>query len=342
MMLSQKEDTLEKGNEMKENMNYETKESLDYDLIVSIAEPVRIDKYVSEKYPDLSRQFVVELISNAYILINQKPIKKNYILRDGDAISIHIPVPTTLNVQPEDISLDILYEDQDLIVVNKGKNMAVHPAPGNEQHTLVNALLYHCDDLSGINGKLRPGIVHRIDKDTTGILVVAKNDEAHRNLAEQFKNHTVDRHYTALVFGQLEEKAGRIEAPIGRDTRDRKRMAVNHKTGKAAITHYRVLARFPGYSLLDLRLETGRTHQIRVHLSYIKHPLVGDSRYTNRKNPFLLTNEQMLHAGSLGFVHPRTQEHMMFVAPLPDYFRDILSRWHYDESKEFGDEGLSD
>lgn len=302
----------------------------------------RIDRFISDAIPELSRQYVVELIGAGNILVDGKSVKKNYKLKSGVTVSIDIPEPEELSVDAEDIPLDILYEDADVIIISKGKGMAVHPAPGNYTGTLVNALLFHCNDLSGINGKMRPGIVHRIDKDTTGILVVAKNDEAHRNLAEQFKGHTVERLYTALVYDQMEENAGRIEAPIGRDPRDRKRMAVNNKNGKAATTHYRVIRRYPGFTLVELKLETGRTHQIRVHLGYIKHPLVGDSRYTRRKNPFGDTGQQMLHAGVLAFNHPRTGEWMRFEAPLPDYFQEIIDQWKYLEEKEQEDEGLSD
>lgn len=305
-------------------------------------ETQRIDRFISDTISELSRQYVVELIASGNILVGGKIVKKNYKLKSGDTISIDIPEPEEISVEAEDIPLDILYEDEDVIVVNKGKGMAVHPAPGNYEGTLVNALLFHCKDLSGINGKMRPGIVHRIDKDTTGVMVVAKNDEAHRNLAEQFKDHEVERLYTALVYEQMEEKAGRIEAPIGRDPRDRKRMAVNHKNGKPATTHYRVVKRYPGFTLVELKLETGRTHQIRVHLAYIKHPLVGDTRYTRRKNTIGDTGEQMLHAGLLAFTHPRTGEWVHFEAPLPEYFQAIIDQWKYLEEEEQDNEGLSD
>ena len=305
-------------------------------------ESLRIDRFVADCHPELSRQYVVELIGSGNILVNGERIKKNYKLKAGDLVSVDVPEPEEISVEPEDIPLEILYEDADLIVINKEKGLSVHPAPGNYSGTLVNALLFHCDDLSGINGKMRPGIVHRIDKDTTGILVAAKNDETHRHLAEQFKEHSVERLYTALVYEQMEENAGRIEAPIGRDPRDRKRMAVNHKNGKEAITHYRVLKRFPGFTLVELKLETGRTHQIRVHMSYLKHPLVGDTRYTKRKNPFGNTQEQMLHAGVLAFDHPRTKERLRFETPLPEYFQEIIDQWKYLEEREQHHDGLSD
>lgn len=323
---------------MKDKMKIGIKNEL---IVDETKKEVRIDRYLADTYLDISRQYVVELIESGHILVDGKKVKKNYKLKPGETIVVEIPEPEELSVEPQDIPLDILYEDASVIVVNKGKGMSVHPATGNYTGTLVNALLFHCSDLSGINGKMRPGIVHRIDKDTTGVLVVAKNDEAHRNLAEQFKAHSVERLYTALVYEQMEENGGRVEAPIGRDPRDRKRMAVNHRNGKAAITHYRVLKRYPGFTLVELKLETGRTHQIRVHMSYIKHPLVGDTKYTKRAIPFD-TKEQMLHAGVLAFNHPQTGERMRFTSPLPDYFQQILDQWDYLEEREIDDGGLSD
>lgn len=294
--------------------------------IVCLDEPIRLDKYVSQTYPDLSRHYVTELIELSYILINGQKVKKKYLVQSNDELSIHVPEPIEIEIMPENIPIDILYEDEHLVVVNKAKGMVVHPSLGHDHHTLVNALLYHCHDLSGINGKHRPGIVHRIDKNTTGILVVAKSDLAHHSLSQQFKEHTIERYYKALVFDQMEENAGRIEAPIGRDTRDRTRMAINHKNGKEAITHYEMIKRYPGYSLIKLSLETGRTHQIRVHMSYLKHPVVGDTRYTDREHTLGQTHEQMLHAATLGFIHPKTGEFMFFEAELPNYFQEILKR----------------
>jgi len=283
----------------------------------------RLDRFLAGWLEDRSREYLARLITGGLVRVNGTSVKKNYRIHTGDQVEVELPEPEPLEVEAEDIPLEILYEDADLIVVNKPRGMVVHPSPGNIRGTLVNALLHHCRDLSGINGVMRPGIVHRIDKDTSGILVVAKTDRAHQELAGQFKEHTICRRYQALVHGQIEETAGRVEAPIGRDPSDRKRMAVNLEHGKEAATEYRVLERFPGYSLVELTLETGRTHQIRVHMKMLGFPLVGDGKYHGRKNPFGVRG-QMLHAGFLGFVHPVTGETMEFSCEPPGEFLNVL------------------
>ncbi len=272
-----------------------------------------------------SRSFVQTIIAEGRVRINGSPKKANYKLREGDKVEAEIPAPQVLDVAPELIPLDIVYEDQDVLVVNKPQGMVVHPAPGAWHGTLVNALLYHCRDLSGINGVLRPGIVHRIDKDTSGLLVVAKNDEAHRGLAEQIKAHTVARRYRALVHGLINEPSGTVDAPIGRDPSERKRMAVTFEHSKRAVTHYQVLERFSEYTYLEARLETGRTHQIRVHMAYLGHPVVGDPLYGPKRSSFNLEG-QVLHAIHLGFKHPRTGLYLEFEAPLPHYFEQVLKQ----------------
>lgn len=276
---------------------------------------VRLDLFLAEKYPDLSRSRIQGIINDRLLTVNQKIEKPSYRIRSGDRIEFKMPEPTPLEAEPEQIPLEVLYEDQDLVVVNKPQGMVVHPAEGNYSGTLVNALLFHCRDLSGINGRLRPGIVHRIDKDTSGVLVVAKTDFAHQGLAEQIKRHSVARIYTALVRGNLADERGTVDAPIGRHPVDRKRMAVVHG-GRRAVTHYRVLKRFRGYDLIEARLETGRTHQIRVHMAYIGHPLVGDLRYGPADNKLGLQG-QALHATTLGFIHPRTGDYIEFSVSLP-------------------------
>lgn len=282
----------------------------------------RLDKYLSE-VSDLSRTRVQELSKNGEVFVNGKSEKPSYKLEEGDLISCDVPENEELQVEAEDIPLDILYEDEDVIVINKPKGMVVHPAPGNYSGTLVNALLYHCKDLSGINGVIRPGIVHRIDKDTTGCLVVAKNDEAHVNLAKQLENKSCHREYIALVDGNIANEAGVIDAPIGRDRRDRQKMTVTPTNSKEARTHFVVKERFHHNTLLDCSLETGRTHQIRVHMKYINHPVTGDEKY-GKKCKYMDTEGQCLHAYKLTFNHPRTHEKMSFEAPLPDYFNELL------------------
>ena len=263
------------------------------------------------------------------ILLNGQPAFGRTVLREGDVLRILVPEEagegSESSIIPVPLPLDILYEDADLIVVNKPKGMVVHPAAGHYSGTLVNALMYHCGrDLSGINGVLRPGIVHRIDKDTTGSVIACKNDKAHRCIAEQLKEHSINRRYRAICFGELNQEEGTIDQPIGRHPNDRKKMAVNHQNGKRAVTHYRVLQRFQGYTYIECVLETGRTHQIRVHMASIGHPLLGDEVYSNRKSPFKLQG-QTLHAKTLGFIHPTTGEYLEIDAPLPEYFEHLLT-----------------
>lgn len=287
----------------------------------------RIDKYIAVVCEDLSRSYIQKLIKDQCALVNGKPVKSNYKVTADDTIVLEVPEPEQLNIEPEDIPLDILYEDMDLIVVNKPKGLVVHPAAGHYSGTLVNALMYHCkDQLSGINGILRPGIVHRIDMNTTGVLVICKNDKAHNFIADQLKVHSITRKYNAICYGTMKEEEGTVEGPIGRHPVDRKRMAINYKNGKHATTHYRLLENLgSNYSHIECSLETGRTHQIRVHMASIHHPLVGDDVYGPNKNPFKLEG-QALHARVLGFVHPTTKEYMEFEAPLPDYFQTLLTK----------------
>lgn len=291
---------------------------------------MRIDKYLSDMLPDLSRSYIQKLLGDGNILVNNMLVKSNYKLGIGDEISVTLPEAKEPDIVPENISLDIVYEDEDLLVVNKPKGMVVHPAAGHASGTLVNAILYHCNgNLSTINGVLRPGIVHRIDMDTTGLLVVCKNDLAHRCLAEQLKVHSITRKYQAIVYDNIVEEEGTIQQPIGRHPVDRKKQAVNVRHGKEAITHYRVLERFHGkYTFVECQLETGRTHQIRVHMAYIHHPLLGDTIYGPAKDQFHLQG-QTLHAGVLGFVHPRTQKYMEFQAELPGYFQELLEQFRH-------------
>ncbi|WP_080840423.1 RluA family pseudouridine synthase [Cohnella massiliensis] len=286
----------------------------------------RLDKHVTDRFADasVSRSQVQEWIRDGAVVVNGMAAKPNAKLAAGDAITVTIPEPEPIEAAPEPIPLDIVHEDEDVIVINKPRGLVVHPAPGHASGTVVNALLYHCKDLSGINGVVRPGIVHRIDKDTTGLLMAAKNDAAHHSLAEQLKAHSVIRRYTALVRGVVPHDRGTIDAPIGRDRNDRKMFAVTDKGAKDAVTHFTVLERFAEYTLVELRLETGRTHQIRVHMKYIGHPLVGDPVYGGRGGRNLGIEGQALHAGVLGFVHPRTGRTMEFSAPLPDDMEHAL------------------
>ena len=288
--------------------------------------PVRIDKYLTWQYPEYSRSYLQKLIRADQVHVNGVSVKANYKVKETDEVDIDIPNPLPLEIEAQNIPLDILYEDMDLLVVNKPKGMVVHPAAGCYEGTLVNALLYHCPDtLSGINGVLRPGIVHRIDKNTTGSLLVCKNDEAHRFLADQLANHSIRRRYRAIVHGRLPDTEGTINAPIGRDKKDRKKMAVT-SDGKYAITHYKVIAAWKNYSYIECRLETGRTHQIRVHMKHIGHPLLGDDVYGPAKCPVSGLQGQTLHAMILGFIHPRNGEYMEFTAPLPAYFTELIDR----------------
>lgn len=284
---------------------------------------LRLDLFLSSQFEDKSRSYIQNLIEEGNIKINGVLKKSNYKLKINDKVDVVIPEPTELNIEPEDIPLDILYEDSEVIVVNKPQGMVVHPAAGVYNGTLVNALLNHCKDLSGINGVARPGIVHRIDKDTSGVLVVAKNDNAHNKLAEQFKDHSMTRSYIALVEGILKNDEGTIDAPLGRHPVERTKIAVI-KDGRRAVTHYKVLERLKNYTLVECRLETGRTHQIRVHMAHIGHPLVGDPVYGYKKQRFNL-NGQMLHAKKLGFIHPTTGKYIEFQSELPNYFVKVLN-----------------
>jgi len=284
----------------------------------------RLDKYISMLFPEQSRSFFQKLIKDGRVTVNERPEKANYRLKLEDLVKIEIPDAVETQILPEDIPIDILYEDDDLLVVNKPKGMVVHPSAGHYSGTLVNAIMFHCkDSLSGINGEIRPGIVHRIDMDTTGSLIVCKNDEAHLAIAEQIKIHSVNRIYRGIVYGVVKDNEGIIHAPIGRHPIERKKMAINEKNGKDAITHYKVLERFDRYTYMEFKLETGRTHQIRVHMASIGHPLLGDTLYSNGKNPYKLQG-QSLHAMTIGFIHPKSKEYIEVSAPLPEYFEKIL------------------
>ncbi|GIP01875.1 putative RNA pseudouridine synthase YlyB [Paenibacillus lautus] len=288
------------------------------------AAKTRIDKYITENLgEDVSRSQVQLWIADGHVSVNNGPIKSNYKVSQGDRIVLKVPEPSAVEIIPEDIPLEIAFEDGDVIVVNKPRGMVVHPAPGHSSGTLVNALMFHCKDLSGINGELRPGIVHRIDKDTTGLIMAAKNDKAHASLAAQLKEHSVNRRYLALVHGNISHDQGTIDAPIGRDAQDRKLYTVTDRNSKHAVTHFTVVERFGDYSLLELKLETGRTHQIRVHMKYIGHPLVGDPVYGKSKG--IKLNGQALHAAVLGFVHPSTGEYKEFSAPMPSDMNELLT-----------------
>lgn len=285
----------------------------------------RIDKYLTAQFDEYTRSYLQKLVDGGCLEVNGQVIKKSgYKLRLGEQVTVRLPRPEPLVIEAEPIPLDILYEDKDVILVNKPKGMVVHPAAGHTSGTLVNALMYHCrDSLSGINGILRPGIVHRIDKDTTGVLIACKNDAAHNSIAAQLKEHSITRRYYAIVHGGFKEDEGCINAPIGRHPNDRKKMAVNQKNGKHAVTHYRVLKRFEKYTWIECRLETGRTHQIRVHMSSIGHPLLGDTVYGPSRQEFPLQG-QTLHAYILGFIHPTTGIYTEVTAPLPAYFEKLL------------------
>lgn len=284
----------------------------------------RIDKCISNYVETLSRSYIQKIIKEGKAYINDAPVKSNYKVRVDDKVQFTIPDCEEPDIPPQDIPLDIIYEDKDVLIVNKPKNMVVHPAPGHYEGTLVNAIMYHChNDLSGINGVLRPGIVHRIDKDTTGSLIICKNDEAHRKIAEQLKEHSITRKYRAIVYGRISNDEGVVDAPIGRHPTDRKKMAINERNGKPAITHYKVLERFEKYTYIECQLETGRTHQIRVHMTSIGHPLLGDEVYGNAKCPFKLEG-QTLHAMTIGFIHPSANQYVEYEAPLPEYFERLL------------------
>ena len=287
---------------------------------------LRLDKAITLLCEDLSRNAVQQLLDEGNILVNGKSENKKYSVKYNDVISVTLPEPKTLSVAPENIPLDIVFEDEYLLVVNKPKGMVVHPAAGNYSGTLVNALLYHCGDtLSGINGVIRPGIVHRIDKDTSGLLVVAKTDAAHKGLAQQIKEHSFTREYKTVVVGNIRDDSGTVDAPIGRHPKDRKKQAVTDRNSRNAVTHFEVIERFNGFTYLKVRLETGRTHQIRVHMAYRGTPVAGDVIYGNPKKTYGLQG-QCLHAATIGFVHPITNEYLEFTADLPEYFKDFLRR----------------
>ncbi len=321
-------------------------EEVEISFTMEEEKPERIDKLLSSVIPDFSRSYIQKMIKEGHIRVNQKPVKPNHKVNPQDVVFVSVPEPELPDICPEEIPLDILYEDEDVLVVNKPKGMVVHPAPGHYSGTLVNAVMYHCrDNLSGINGVTRPGIVHRIDRDTTGSLVVCKNDHAHQSLAKQLKEHSITRKYHAIVLGIIEDESGTVNAPIGRHPVDRKKMSTRCTNGKPAVTHYTVLERFynddlpekyrcrygsgkSGYTYIECQLETGRTHQIRVHMSDIGHPILGDTVYGASGSPFSLIG-QTLHAKNLGFLHPATDKYLEFDAPLPEYFQKLLENFRY-------------
>ena len=294
-------------------------------------EILRIDRFLGSRLEQVSRSYLQKLVKDGAVLVNGKPVKSSYKVENGDRIRLEIPDAVEPEIEAEPMALDILYEDSDIILINKPKGMVVHPAAGHYSGTLVNGLMAHCkNELSGINGVMRPGIVHRIDMDTTGVLIVCKNDKAHNAIAEQLKVHSITRKYYAIVHGVLKADTGTVNAPIGRHPVDRKKMSINEKNGKEAVTHYRVLQRFRRFTFVECQLETGRTHQIRVHMASIGHPLLGDQVYGPAKVPFSGLQGQTLHAGVLGIIHPSTGEYMEFTAPLPSYFEAVLKKLETD------------
>ena len=295
------------------------------EIVVEDGNGLRIDRYLSECCADMSRSYLQKLVKEGNVLVNGQSVKSNYKVSDGDQIRMELPAAMEPEIIAEPMELDVIYEDSDIILINKPKGMVVHPAPGHYSGTLVNGLMYHCrNDLSGINGVLRPGIVHRIDMDTTGVLIACKNDMAHNAIAKQLKEHSITRKYYAIVHGALKDESGTIDAPIGRHPVNRKKMSINHQNGREAITHFRVLQRFDRFTYVECQLETGRTHQIRVHLASIGHPLLGDQVYGPAKCPYSLQG-QTLHAAVLGIRHPRTGEYLEFSAPVPVYFQELLT-----------------
>ena len=290
-------------------------------------EASRLDAFLSAQLDGLSRSHIQKILKGGGVLVNGRPEKSSYRVAPGDQVELEVPEPEEPEILAEEMDLDILYEDRDIILINKPKGMVVHPAAGHYSGTLVNGLMAHCrEDLSGINGVLRPGIVHRIDMDTTGVLIACKNDFAHTSIAQQLKVHSITRKYYAIVHGVIREEEGTVNAPIGRHPTDRKKMSINTKNGREAVTHYRVLQRFEKFTYVECQLETGRTHQIRVHMASIHHPLLGDTVYGPAKCPVSGLRGQTLHAGVLGFIHPRTGEYMEFSAPLPEYFQELLKK----------------
>lgn len=288
---------------------------------------VRIDCFLAQACPELSRSYIQKLLKSGQILVNGKGVKASYMVVEEDHIELEVPRAVEPEIEAEPMDLDILYEDQDIILINKPKGMVVHPAAGHYSHTLVNGLMYHCrDQLSGINGVMRPGIVHRIDMDTTGVMIACKNDMAHNSIAAQLKEHSITRRYQAIVHGIVKEDEGVVDAPIGRHPVERKKMSINYNNGRSAVTHYKVLKPMDQFTYVECCLETGRTHQIRVHMASIGHPLLGDKVYGPARCPVPGLEGQTLHAGVLGIVHPRTGEYMEFKAPLPEYFERLLVR----------------
>ncbi|WIV10792.1 RluA family pseudouridine synthase [Proteiniborus sp. MB09-C3] len=294
------------------------------EIFVNGEDNERLDIYLSQELNDVSRSYIQKLIKEGLVKVNDKVVKAKCIVSEGDYIQVHLPEPKKLEIEPENIPIDIVYEDGDVAIVNKPQGMVVHPAPGNYSGTLVNALLYHLNSLSNINGIIRPGIVHRIDKDTSGLLMVAKNNLAHEELSKQLKAHTINRIYNALVDGNIKEEKGTVDAPIGRHPVDRKKMTVTDINSREAVTHFKVLERFGQYTLIEAKLKTGRTHQIRVHMSFINHAVTGDPVYGG-KNQRFKTNGQLLHAKTIGFIHPRTREYLEFDSSLPEHFTNVLN-----------------